>query len=440
MWKVAPMGLPGIDTDAVAGIRAERVDWRHKSLPADVFGRTIGEVADARLDLFTDGFVGPLLALDEAALAHNLGTMADWCARHGMSLAPHGKTTMAPQLFARQLELGAWGITAANVSQTRLYRAFGVSRVLLANELVDPAGIRWVAGELDRDPGFEFLCWADSLAGVAQLDEALRAANAGRPVDVLVELGAHGGRSGVRDVEEGTVVAAAVAASPVLRLAGVAGYEGAVARGASADAQAAVTRYLGRAKVLAGEIADLVETPELIVSAGGSAYFDLVVAALGGDWDVAPPVRPVLRSGAYITHDDGFYQDVSPLGAVLRLPDAEPFRPAFTAWAQVVSVPEPDLALLVMGKRDAPYDEGLPIPRLLRTRAGEVGPLTGCRVAKLADQHTFLVPEHGGDGLPVAVGDWVGFGLSHPCTTFDKWSLLPVVSGTTVVDLVRTYF
>jgi D-serine deaminase-like pyridoxal phosphate-dependent protein len=147
-----------------------------------------------------------------------------------------------------------------------------------------------------------------------------------------------------------------------------------------------------------------------------------------------------LRSGAYVTHDDGLYQDVSPLGAVLRLPDAEPFRPAFTAWAQVVSVPEPDLALLVMGKRDAPYDEGLPVPRLLRTRRGEVGPLTGCRVTKLADQHTFLVPEHGGDGLAVAVGDWVGFGLSHPCTTFVRWSLIPVVSGTTVVDLVRTYF
>lgn len=434
------MGLPGIDTDAVARIRSERVDWRAKSLPADVFGRTIGEVADARLDLFADGFVGPLLTLDEAALTHNLTTMADWCARHGMSLAPHGKTTMAPQLFARQLELGAWGITAANVSQLRVYRAFGVSRVLLANELVDPAGIRWVAGELDRDPTFEFLCWADSLAGVAQLEEALRAANATRPVGVLVELGAHGGRSGVRDVEEGAVVAAAVAASPVLRLAGVAGYEGAVARGTSEDALAAVTRYLWRTKVLVEQVADLVETPELVVSAGGSAYFDLVVAALGGDWDVRLPVRPVLRSGAYLTHDDGLYQDVSPLGASPRLPDAEPFRPAFTAWAQVVSAPEPDLALLTMGKRDAPYDEGLPVPRLLRTRSGEVGPLAGCRVAKLADQHTFLVPERGGDGLAVAVGDWVGFGLSHPCTTFDKWSLIPVVSGTTVVDLVRTYF
>jgi D-serine deaminase-like pyridoxal phosphate-dependent protein len=434
------MGLPGIDADAVAGIRAEVVDWRFKGLPDSVFGATIGEVADARLDLFADGFVGPLLVIDQAALTHNLTTMADWAARHGMSLAPHGKTTMAPQLFARQLDLGAWGMTAANISQLRVYRAFGVRRVLLANELVDAAGLRWLAAELARDPDFEFCCWVDSLAGVAVLADGLRAAGATRQVDVLVEVGAHGGRSGVRDLDEGTVVAAAVAASPLLRLAGVAGYEGVVGHGSSADALASVGHYLERLRLLVERTAELAEVPELIVSAGGSAYFDVVVDVLGRAWPTGPAVRPVLRSGAYLTHDDGFYQEVSPLGETPRLPDAAPLRPAFTAWAQVTSVPEPDLALLTMGKRDAPYDEGLPVPRLLRTRAGEVAPLIGCRVRKLADQHTFLVPERAGDGLPVAVGDWVGFGLSHPCTTFDKWQLVPVVDGTTVVDLVRTYF
>ena len=100
--------------------------------------------------------------------------MADLCARHGFAHAPHGKTTMAPQLYARQFEHGAWGQTAANASQLRVYRAFGVSRVILANELVDPAALRWLAGELDRDPDFEFCCWADSVRGVALMTEALR--------------------------------------------------------------------------------------------------------------------------------------------------------------------------------------------------------------------------------------------------------------------------
>lgn len=428
-----------IDLDAVAALRDERVDWRFKGLPAAVFGRTVGEVADARLDLFADGFVGPHLVLDDDALTHNLTTMADWCARHGMSLMPHGKTTMAPQLFARQLELGAWGMTAANISQLRVYRAFGVRRIQVANELLDPAGLRWLADELDRDPDFQFLCWADSTAGVDIMTRELRGAR--RPVDVLVELGWPGGRSGARGLATAAEVAAAIAASPALRLAGVACYEGVVGHDASADSLAAVTRYLEQLRSLALLLAEgglFAGRPEIIVSAGGSAYFDQVTAVLGRDWP-GLTVRPVLRSGAYVSHDDGFYRQVSPLGHHTRLTDAEPFRPAFRAWAQVISLPEPDLALLTMGKRDAPYDEGMPAPILVRRADGTTGPLTGCRVTKLADQHTFLVPEDG-DRLPLAVGDWVGFGLSHPCTTFDKTRLVPVVSGTTVVDLIQTYF
>jgi D-serine deaminase-like pyridoxal phosphate-dependent protein len=435
------MGSPDIDPDALAGIRAERVDWRFKSLPDSVFGRPVGEVADAGLDLFDDGFVGPIMVLDQAALTHNLTTMAAWCDRRGMSLAPHGKTTMAPQLFARQLELGAWGMTAANISQLRVYRAFGVRRVQLANELVDPAGLRWLAGELDRDPDFEFCCWADSMAGVEQMTDALRAANPSRPVDVLVELGATGGRSGARDLTGAGEVAEAVAASPVLRLVGVAGYEGVLSHETSADALALLTRYLERLRNLAVLLAEdgrFADVPEVIVSAGGSAYFDRVAAVLGQEWPAGLRVRPVLRSGAYVTHDDGFYRHISPLGETVRLTDAAPFWPALLAWAQVMSRPEPDLALLTMGKRDAPFDEGLPRPRLIRTRDGAITPLTGCRVSKVVDQHTFLVPD--GDAALPSVGDWVGFGLSHPCTSFDKWQLIPVVRGTTVVDLVRTYF
>jgi D-serine deaminase-like pyridoxal phosphate-dependent protein len=426
-----------IDPAAVGRIRDEIVDWRFKGLPESAVGRSIGELADAGLDIVADGFTGPLLTLDSAALDHNLTTMASWCAAHGLSLMPHGKTTMAPQLFARQLELGAWGVTAANVAQVRVYRGFGVRRVQLANELVDPAGLRWVAGELARDPEFEFTCWVDSVAGVGLMDSALRSAAPARPVDVLVEVGGVGARSGVRDVDTALAVAAAVAGSPVLRLVGVAGYEGAlVGAEPSAEGLALVTRYLELVRTVVTRLS--FDVPEVIVTAGGSAYFDVVAQVLTRPWPAGLTVRPVLRSGAYVTHDSGFYQEVSPLGESVRLPDAPPLRAAATAWAQVTSRPEPGLALATMGKRDVPYDLGLPTPTLVRTPAGAVAPLTGWRVAKLADQHTFLVPDS--PDAPLAVGDWVGFGLSHPCTMFDKWTLIPVVSGTTVVDLVRTYF
>ncbi|RBM19488.1 amino acid deaminase [Prauserella sp. PE36] len=428
-----------LDTSALRALGEEPLGWRFKALPSAWEGRPLAEAAASGARLFDDGFVGPIVVLDAAALEHNMRAMADWCATHGVALAPHGKTTMAPQLFARQLEHGAWGITAANASQLRVYRAFGVSRVLLANQLVDPAALRWLAAELDRDPGFEFCCWADSVRGVELMTEAL--AGTPRPVDVLVELGASGGRTGVRDRETALAVAAAVRDSPVLRLRGAGGYEGALAHDTGAEALARITSYVDDLRALTASLAEggyTTEDEPLIVTAGGSAYFDLVAEGLASGWGSGLSVLPILRSGAYLTHDDGFYRTMSPLGAAPRV-EGTPFRPALRAWAQVTSRPEPDLALLTLGKRDASFDEGLPEPQLHRPRGGGLRELTGHTVTKLNDQHAFVALP---PGSPLEVGDWVGLGLSHPCTVFDKWPVVPVVGedGETVVDLVRTYF
>ncbi|WNV89456.1 amino acid deaminase [Umezawaea sp. Da 62-37] len=427
------MHSASIDRTAVAALRAERIDWRFKGLPSTTFGATVGEVADRRLDLFTDGFIGPLVVLDAAALEHNLATMESWCERHGVALAPHGKTTMSPQLFTRQLDHGAWAITAANASQLRVYRAFGVSRVLLANELVDPAALRWLADELAADPAFEFICWADSVAVVEAMTEAL--GDPARPVDVLVELGATGGRTGARDADTASAVARAIAESPALRLVGVGGYEGALAHDSSEQSKSTVDAYLEAVRDLAlrlhgeGRFDGL---DRVVVTVGGSAYFDQVAAALTRPWPSDLPVLPVVRSGAYVTHDDGFYRGISPLG---RTEGEQPFRSALRAWAQVTSKPQDDLALLTIGKRDASFDEGLPEPQVVRS-GGVERPLTSTSVTALNDQHAFLALTEDG----VEVGDWIGLGLSHPCTVFDKWQLIPVVDGTTVVDFIRTFF
>jgi D-serine deaminase-like pyridoxal phosphate-dependent protein len=410
-----------VDADALRRLGDERIDWRFKGMPADAAGMTVAELAGERRNLFDGGFHPPLVVLDADALEHNLATMRDWCERRGVLLAPHGKTTMAPQLFARQLEHGAWGITVAHFAQLRVARAFGGARVLVANELLDAAGLRWVAAELARDPEFHLLCFADSVRGVELMAAALRGAP--RPVDILVELGAAGGRSGARDLATAEAVARAVEAAPELRLAGVAGYEGAIGHGADPDSLAAVDRYLRDLRALA----DRLDLPgDAIVSAGGSAFFDQVADVFGG-------LRTVLRSGAYITHDDGFYRDVSPL----RRAGGTPFRPALHAWAQVTSRPEPGLALLTLGRRDASFDQGLPEPHAVRRADGTRSPATDSRVSALNDQHAFL---RVGPDTALEVGDWVDCGLSHPCTVFDKWQLLPVVRDDTVVDLVRTWF
>lgn len=428
-----------IDSAAVAAVREERVDWRFRSVAPSLSGLTIGEAAARGAKLFGDGFLGPFVVLDEEAVEHNLRTMAAWCAERGVALAPHGKTTMAPQLFERQLQHGSWGITCANAGHLRIYRAFGVSRILLANQLLDPSGLKWLAAELDADDDFEFVCWVDSVRGVELMTEALRGAR--RKVDVLVELGAEGGRTGVRDTETALAVAEAAHASPALRLRGSGGYEGALSHHTDEKSLQLISSYVDglRELVFAFHAKGLLDDAgQIIVTGGGSAYFDRVADELTKDWG-GLDVLPILRSGAYVTHDDGFYRVISPLGEHPRIGGVASFRSALRAWAQVTSKPTDELALLTIGKRDASFDEGMPEPRLIRKGDGPPSALEGHSIQKMNDQHAFLTLPA---SSPVEVGDWIALGLSHPCTVFDKWPLIPVVGpdGETVLDFVRTHF
>ncbi|MET9113582.1 amino acid deaminase [Streptomyces longwoodensis] len=421
-----------MSSDAVARLADERVDHRFKGLPPDADGLTVGELAARRRNLFTDGFATPVLALSAERLEHNLALMETYAARHGLAFAPHGKTTMAPQLFRRQLERGAWGITLAVPHQVRVARAFGVRRVFLANELVDPAALRWIAAELAADPGFRFVCYVDSVRGVALMDAALT--GAARPVDVVVELAAgEGARTGVRTEAECVAVADAVAAAPTLRLVGVAGYEGEVPRATPERVHAWLRQLVGLAVDFdaAGRFAGL---DEIVVSAGGSAWFDAVADVFASLPGLSAPVLKLLRSGAYVSHDDGHYRRLTPFN---RVPEEGALEPAFRLWAQVVSRPSPEQAFLNAGKRDAAHDLDLPVAQVVR-RDGTERPATGVEVTALSDQHTWL---RTGPEADLEVGDWVGLGLSHPCTSFDKWPLIPLAEADgTVVDYIRTFF
>ncbi len=424
---------PLINRGAVAALDDQLLDWHYKGLPVAWTGRTAAQIRAERPELLGAGPLGPVCVLRAEALEHNLATMAGWCDRHGVELAPHGKTHMAPQLVARQFDAGACAVTAATISQVRTFRAFGVREVLLANELVDAAGLAWLAGELDGDREFGLVCWVDSVRGVRLMTDALTAAGADRPVDVCVEVGVAGTRTGCRDDAEADAVAAAVAASPRLRLVGVAGYEAALGHDVSAAGVGAVRDYLEWMRVTAVRLRPLCEGARMIVTAGGSTHFDLVAEILTGDW------RTIVRSGAYLTNDDGLYLRTSPLTRPGT--QAGGFRAAMHVWAQVCSRPETGLALLTMGRRDVSFDQDMPVPQRLRRGTGwSSDSLTGSEVVKLNDQHAFLrlapVAEDS-----VRVGHWIEFGVSHPCTVFDKWRLIPVLdAGDRVVDLVRTFF
>ena len=421
--------LPPLVEERLRVLRERPAEPFDKALGLPAAGPTPASLAAARPPLPAAGFSYPVLTLRESALANNLEAMAGFCARAGVELAPHGKTSMSPELAARQLAGGAWGITVATIGQLRTYRAFGFPRLLMANELVDEAGIAWLAGELAADPGFAAYCYVDSADGVAILDRVLTEHPAGRRLPVLVEIGE--GRTGCRTDGQALAVAKAAAATATLAVAGVAGYEGSIHGDSGAQTRDLITSFCRRLANLSGQLASLAGAgDEFIVTAGGSVSFDIVARELA-----ATGMTVVLRSGGYLFHDHGLYRKVTP--AARGVAGAPELQPALELWAQVVSRPEPGLALLSAGRRDAGFDAGLPVPLRAIGRSGGAADLPG-QVSELNDQHAYLRLD---PGTALAPGDLVVLGISHPCTTLDKWRLIPVLDEQDrITDVVHTFF
>lgn len=416
------------------------IDWRAKGFPASAQGLSTDDFIMSQPSLFEAGFSWPIMVISRTAVDHNVAVLAEYCADREVSLAPHVKTTMSPQLWDRQLVAGAWGLTVATPHQARVVRAHGVRRIFLANELVDATDATWVADEMANDDAFELTCYVDATVGARILGEATRGRQ-GRRLRVVVELGHEGGRTGCRTDAEAVAVARAVQQEPSLALIGVAGYEGGLGHDRSTATLQAVRFFVRRLRNMlvaldAERLLDL-DAGEYLVSCGGSAFFDLVTAGLSGIGDTQLPVRVLLRSGAYVTHDSLLYDKLSPLADA---PPESRLRPAIEVWGQVLSRPEPRLALVGIGKRDISFDEGLPVVLAVRSRAclGEIRPLQGCTVDQLNDQHAYLsLP----DSSAVAVGDLVCLGISHPCTAHDKWQLVPIVDDDhRVVEIAHSYF
>jgi D-serine deaminase-like pyridoxal phosphate-dependent protein len=430
-----------MDDAALRRLVDDQLDLRYKGYAPTVPDATAGDLARRRPRLLDAGFSFPLMTLQRSAVEHNVAALAEYCAEHGERLAPHGKSTMSPELHAMQLAAGAWGLTAATVHEVAVYRSFGVERVLLANVLVDDGAVRWLAAELDRDPDFDFYCYADSVEGVAILHEALGADPAPGRFGVLIEVGYAGGRTGCRSLESVLEVARRVDESAGMRLAGVSGYEGLLGRDATPETIEAVTEFVGSLRAAATAVLDAGlyrgAPGSFVVSCGGSAFFDVVTAELADRWPRRDEATIVLRSGSYVTHDDGLYELASPL---TRNPGRSgPLQAGLTIWAHVLSRPDPDRAIVGAGRRDVPFDAGLPRPKVV-WRRGKPDPeqLDGATAVKLNDHHLYV--EASAESR-LSVGDLVGFGISHPCTAFDKWRLIPLLDDDWhVVGSVHTFF
>jgi len=394
------------------------------------------EVAQLGWNLLREDLSLPSAVLYEDRLLHNLNWMQQFITAYGLKLAPHGKTTMAPLLFDLQLQAGAWGITLATAHQTLIAYTHGVRRVLMANQLIGKENMA-IIGRLLCDPDFEYYCLVDSSAQIDQLGAFY--SKRGQRLRVLLELGVTGGRAGVRDEAQLQSVLAALSRwSDSIALCGVEMYEGVL------DNEVSIRAFLQHAVAVTRRLAadKRFDREPILLSGAGSAWYD-VVAEVFSAANFGDSVEIVLRPGCYLTHDIGAYREAQ-TKILERNPIAQQMSssllPALQVWAYVQSVPEPEKAIVAMGKRDAAFDAGLPVPAL-RFRPGDVAPRAAPQhwvVTEMMDQHTYLQIATQDD---LRVGDMIGFDISHPCLTFDKWRTLPVLNTQyDVVDIVDTFF
>ena len=384
---------------------------------------------NARRDLPT-----PFPVLRRSAVVHNAEVMSRYCAGSGALLAPHGKTTMAPALWRLQFEHGTWGLTVALPHQAVTAHGFGIRRILLANEAADPRSLEMLV-RLAAEPGVEVYSFIDSVAGVG----AYRAAIDSTGVDpaglrFLIDIGVPDGRTGCRSAAEAEAVARAIQQSDTGVVGGIGAYEGPAGEDRSPESLRSVGVYLDsvtgifhefHAKgVFAGDAPP-------VLSIGGSDVFDVVRRHVQHDLASLDSYRLVLRSGCYIVHDHGHYAAVGPSAQPGWA--YTPLRGALEIGATVISRPQPNLALLNVGRRDIGFDKGL--PSVIDPVSAGGGPIP---ILKLNDQHAFVRPD---DPAALPVGTPVRVGISHPCTTLDKWRVLLVTDDDyNIIDAVATIF
>lgn len=414
----------------------------YKGIPGHTPPFPLDKIADRNWNILKGDMTFPCAVLRSSALERNQKWMKRFLEQEDAVLCPHGKTTMSPELFSLQLEGGAWGLTAATIQQIQTYRAFGVQRILHANQLVGMAEIDYVCKELNENPSFDFYTLVDSPALVRILSD--RAEINQTNLQVLIEVGQAGARTGVRSIDQAKAVCDAIAESPRINLRGIETYEGIIQGPNDEEIETAIEALystLSQVAIMA-ESRGLFNQGPVILSGGGSAYYDMAARGVA-----AVPLQTerlhVIRSGCYLTHDakwlDDYFQRMQIRSDVVGEP-LNPPQEAIELWAYIHSIPEPGRCFATVGKRDASHDIHLPVLKKW-FRPGEHSQptkLDGHKIVALNDQHAYIdMPSNS----PLAIGDMVAMGISHPCTTFDKWRFMPIVDDDySVISGISTWF
>ncbi|OHU96053.1 amino acid deaminase [Pseudoalteromonas byunsanensis] len=380
----------------------------------------------------------PVAVVKQSAISNNARWMAQYALQAGVKLAPHGKTTMSPDLFKQQIEQGAWAISLATVPQVLNAVEQGIDRIILANQLVGKHHFELIA-QLLIQTDTEFYCFVDSPDNARQLGEFFQKKNVS--LNILLEVGVENGRCGVRSNEQVFELLGVCQQFTALNVCGLSFYEGVIAtKHAVEQINAFVNDIMAMAVQIQQHHGFAVDRP--IITGAGSAWYDVVAKAMNTS-KTCERFTYVLRPGCYLIHDTGIYQTAQQQvekRCQLACDITGSLTSGLYLWAYVVSRAQPNQVIIGLGKRDVAFDAGLPTPELTFAPQSQKLDKAPCtfRVTHIMDQHCMMSVA---SDSTLKVGDLVCFSSSHPCLTFDKWRQIGVVEDEWVINkTLTTYF
>jgi len=397
-------------------------------------GRDVGNVRACHFEqspcvplTLIDDLQTPCLLVDRARLEQNLDRMQARADDAGVSLRPHAKTHKCPALAREQIDRGAMGLTVATCAEAESFVQSGVDDVRVAYPVVSSQKHERLAALMDRA---QISFTVDTPDGVEQA--AAFYEEAGRTVDVLIEIDVGHGRCGIPWDRPGEIVRLAerVASAASLRLTGILTHAGQAYRGPKdGETREAALRRVGREERdrMLGVAAALGEAghadPETFtVSIGSTPSLTHFENAAQAGFRITE-----IRPGNYVFHD----RTQVDLGAA-ALDDC-----ALTVFTSVVSKRRDDSGTervyVDAGKKVMTTDEGPGLDGygtvLYNARYMRAHP--HATIYALSEEHGWMrVP----GGATFGVGDRLRVVPNHACVTVATQTELYVVDDDEVVD------
>lgn len=352
----------------------------------------------------------PCLVLDIGGLQRNIERAAAFCTKHAIALRPHAKSHKGSRIAKLQIEAGAVGICVATVGEAEAMVAAGIDDILITSTITHENKI---ARAIALAKSTRITLVVDDPDVASRINRAAAAAHIVIPVLIDVDLGRH--RNGIANAEQALNVAAAIAASPALRLAGIQAYASHISHVASFDERNAVSRECANM---------IVDLKQALTSAG--YHIETVTGGSTGTLHIDPSLGcyTELQCGSYVFNDVE-YGDIEYSPTDLISPATSPFEAALFVRVCVIGRNWPRRVSCDGGNKHFSAKETL--PKFVDP------PVIGAIYRPDSDEHGIIELPDGAD--KPALG--VGFELivPHCDPTVNLYDHYHVVDGETLIDI-----